>query len=201
MKILFRRFFYILFVIRVIPHIILLFIHPSSVFLRKEKDVWIKTIKNENNYNLSNYLWILRLPEYRSVFYLRIGGLKKLISWLAPGQNNLYFRESSRYGAGFVIQHGHSSRIAPDSIGKNCQIWQNVTIGVDKPHMPHARPIIGDNVRIFTGAIVVGNITIGNNVTIGAGSVVVKNVPPNCTVVGNPAYIIRRNGNKVIESL
>ena len=46
-----------------------------------------------------------------------------------------------------------------------------------------------------------GPIKIGNNVVIGAGSVVTKSVPDNCTVVGNPARIIRRDGIKVNESL
>ena len=47
----------------------------------------------------------------------------------------------------------------------------------------------------------IGDIKIGNNVVIGAGSVVTKSVPDNCTVVGNPARIIRRDGIKVNESL
>lgn len=54
------------------------------------------------------------------------------------------------------------------------------------------RPVIGDNVKICTGAIVCGDITIGNNVIIGAGSVVFKSIPDNCVVVGNPARIIKR---------
>ena len=56
------------------------------------------------------------------------------------------------------------------------------------------RPIIGDDVKIFTGATVFGGITIGNHVTIGAGAVVSKNVPDNCTVIGNPAYIVKKDG-------
>ena len=68
----------------------------------------------------------------------------------------------------------------------------NVTIGNWK-----GLPTIGDNVSVFCGAIVVGNITIGNNVIIAAGAVVVKSVPNNCTVVGNPAYIAKLNGKKV----
>ena len=44
--------------------------------------------------------------------------------------------------------------------------------------------------------MVLGNITIGNDTIIGAGSLVLKNVPANCTAVGNPAYIINRNGIK-----
>jgi serine O-acetyltransferase len=41
----------------------------------------------------------------------------------------------------------------------------------------------------------------GNNSKAGANSVVVKNVPENFTVVGVPAYIIKRDGSKVNESL
>lgn len=44
---------------------------------------------------------------------------------------------------------------------------------------------------------VIGNINIGNNVTIGAGSVVIKSIPDNCVVVGNPARIVKKNGEKV----
>jgi serine O-acetyltransferase len=61
--------------------------------------------------------------------------------------------------------------------------------------------IIGNNVRIGTGAIVLGNIYVGDNVNIGAGAVVVKNVPSNCTVIGNPAYIVKENGIKVSKKL
>lgn len=58
-------------------------------------------------------------------------------------------------------------------------------------------PIIGDNVRIATGAIVLGEITIGDNSIIGAGAVVVKSVPANCTVIGNPARIVKLNNKRV----
>lgn len=51
-------------------------------------------------------------------------------------------------------------------------------------------PIIGNNVNLFTGAIVFGGITIGNNVNIGVGAVVNKDIPDDCTVVGNPFKII-----------
>ena len=54
------------------------------------------------------------------------------------------------------------------------------------------RPTIGNNVSIYTGAIIIGGITIGDNVKIGAGTVVVKDVPSNSVVVGSPAKILLR---------
>jgi len=59
------------------------------------------------------------------------------------------------------------------------------------------RPTIGNNVSIYTGAIVIGDINIGDNSSIGAGSVVVKDVPDNAVVVGNPAKVVKVNGIKV----
>ena len=56
-----------------------------------------------------------------------------------------------------------------------------------------ARPIvIGDDVWIGGGAIVLAGVTIGHRSVIGAGSVVTKDVPPDVVVVGNPAKIVRR---------
>ena len=57
--------------------------------------------------------------------------------------------------------------------------------------------MLGDNVTVSCGACILGNITIGNNVNVGANCVVMKNVPDNCTVAGNPALIIRKDGEKV----
>lgn len=49
-------------------------------------------------------------------------------------------------------------------------------------------PIIGDNVSIGTGAIVVGPIHIGNNVVIGACSYVDKDIPDNAKVIGRSIF-------------
>ena len=52
--------------------------------------------------------------------------------------------------------------------------------------------IIGDDVWIGGGAIVLAGVTIGDRSVIGAGSVVTKDVPSDVVVVGNPAKIVRR---------
>ena len=74
-------------------------------------------------------------------------------------------------------------------IGKNCSIYQNVTIGSDGN--PEHVPTIGDNVTIYANAVVFGKITVGNNAKIGAGAVVFHDVPENSVVAGNPAKIIK----------
>lgn len=80
-------------------------------------------------------------------------------------------------------------------IGKNCVIYQNVTIGTKSKAVEkdiNSYPKIGDNVIIYAGACVVGGIKIGNNVIIGANTVVTTDVPDNSLVVGNPARILPR---------
>ena len=52
-------------------------------------------------------------------------------------------------------------------------------------------PIIGDNVYIGAGAIIIGKVHIGNNVKIGAGAIVVTDVPDNATAVCEKARIIQ----------
>ena len=54
---------------------------------------------------------------------------------------------------------------------------------------------------IGSGAKVIGPCVIGNNVKIGANAVVAKDVPDNCTVVGVPAYIVKKDGINVRMSL
>lgn len=59
--------------------------------------------------------------------------------------------------------------------------------------LEHAKPIvIGDDVWIGGGAIVMQGITIGTGSTVAAGAVVTKDVEPYTVVAGSPARLIRR---------
>jgi serine O-acetyltransferase len=99
---------------------------------------------------------------------------------------------------GLFIQHGFATIISARKIGKNCWINQQVTIGYLNDT---DCPTIGENVFIYAGAKIIGKVRVGDNSIVGANAVVIKDVPDNCTVVGVPAYIVRRNGVKVKESL
>ncbi len=79
-------------------------------------------------------------------------------------------------------------------IGKNATFQPDIVIG--KKEVDGGCPVIGDNFYICAGARVYGDIKIGNNVRIGPNSCVYKDVPNNCIVVGNPAYIIKLDGQK-----
>lgn len=89
-------------------------------------------------------------------------------------------------GEGFRVYHSVGIVIGHEVvIGKNCEIFQNVTIGSNrKENNGRYMPIIGDNVQIGAGAVVVGAIIIGDNVKIGANTYVDKDVPDNSVVVG-----------------
>ena len=107
---------------------------------------------------------------------------------------------SVQIGQRFHLMHfGLGVVIHPYTVvGNDVWIYQDVTIGV-KHHGDYFKLTIGDNVFIGAGAKILGEgeMSIGNNSVIGANSVVLNNIPANAVVVGNPARIIKLNGEKV----
>ncbi|MCM3116042.1 serine acetyltransferase [Neobacillus sp. MER 74] len=153
-------------------------------------DFYSKGINNLNN-KLS-YL-LINSRTFRTIFIYRIKNIfiQQLFKILFPPMKDLEIGGSIE--GGLCIYHGYATVIQPHKIGKNCSIWQNVTIG-RRPREGRDidSPTIGNNVNIYTGAIVIGGINIGNNVDIGAGSVVTKDIPDNCSVIGNPFRVIKK---------
>lgn len=145
-----------------------------------------------------------RQPIFRNLLYFRAGkggmGAQILLAIarrLYPPDGLLFLDASCTIGGGLYIQHGFSTIVNAD-LGEQCWINQQVTIGFKDAS---GRPRLGNQVRVSAGAKVLGPIVVGENVAIGANAVVVKNVPPNCTVVGVPAYIVRRDGQRVRQEL
>lgn len=101
-------------------------------------------------------------------------------------------------GDGVFIDHGMGVVIGETTvIGDNCTIYQGVTLGGTGKDKGKRHPTIGNNVVIGSGAKVLGPFTVGDNSKIAANAVVLSEVPPNCTVVGVPGRIVKRNNVKV----
>ena len=197
--------------LKALPHILLFRRSSSRAILEKDMLRWFQVYKPKLHKNtVSNVLiWLLDThPEFRNLFYARIGrytGMRgKTLLFLArksytPPKETLRFGEPLNIGPGFFARVGFGTIVGAEKIGENCWINPGVTVGYKD--YKGGMPIIGNNVYIGAGAKILGSITIGDNVIIGANAVVTRNVPPNCTVAGVPARIIKRDGVRVKESL
>lgn len=91
-------------------------------------------------------------------------------------------------GKGLKIVHGDGVYLNCKSIGENVTIFQGVTLGANKGSKNI--PTVKDNVTLYVGAVVVGDIVLHNNCTVGANAFVNKSVSADDTVVGIPAVSI-----------
>jgi len=80
-------------------------------------------------------------------------------------------------------------------IGKGVVIFQHVTIGANA--LPDSQgkgnPVIGDDVFIGAGAMIIGGVTIGDRCRIGANTLVCQDMPPDSVAVSSPTRIIRKD--------
>ena len=132
-------------------------------------------------------------PEFRTLYYYRLRRAGSLTAALAtaaailwPGERTLHLA-CSEIGPGLFIQHGFATIVAARRLGANCWINQQVTIGFTKKDQ---RPVLGDNVFVYAGAKVFGDVMIGDGATVGANAVVLTDVPPGYTAVGVPARLL-----------
>lgn len=167
---------------------------PNRKLIEEDLDHWKEIFHWTDDYVTTIKRLFVDKPEYRNLYYYRIGGKRgfsRLMNFCYPPEPTLYIW-SQTIGGGLFIQHGFSTVIAAERIGRHCFINQQVTIG----YKGDKAPVLGDNVIVTCGAKVLGNITVGNNVVIGANAVVVKDVPNDVVVGGVPATIIKKNDTK-----
>jgi len=108
---------------------------------------------------------------------------------------------AAQLGRRLMIDHGMGVVIGETAIvGNDVTLYQGVTLGgTGSDNSSRKRhPTICDCVFVGNNANILGDITVGENSRVGAGSVVLRDVPPNSTVVGVPAHIVYRNGQRVL---
>ena len=86
---------------------------------------------------------------------------------------------------GGIVIHQHAV------IGDRCLIHQNVTIGnAGRGVARDQGPVIGNDVELGVGAVVLGHVKVGDGARIGANVVVYIDVPPNVTLVANSPRLL-----------
>lgn len=79
------------------------------------------------------------------------------------------------------------------TVGSNLTIIAPTTLGTKSfISYPKLGIRLGNNVIVYAGSRIIGEVSIGDNVAVAANAVVVKNVPANCVVGGVPAKILKR---------
>ena len=153
--------------------------------------------------------------EFRTIIWYRIASylvskhnvfarfayvIVKLIQIHLANKSGIEINAATPIGKGLRIAHVGNIIIAGGvKIGENCTIHQCVTIGRSFSGSKAGCPTIGNNVIIFPGSVVVGNIIIGDNSVIGANSLIIDDVPANSVMGGVPAKVLSNDSSKVIS--
>lgn len=169
---------------RFLPHILFYFLDSNKSKIRSD----VNSFKD----------FVYRLcwdVTYRNIFYYRVGRKQILFSWLAPRCPYTKISQDMIVGKTFRMEHAFLTFVNAKRVGDNFFCFHNVTIGANGRE--GGVPTIGDKVTFCCGSSALGNITIGNNVTIGVSTLILNDVPDNCTVVGNPAVIVKLKGEKM----
>ena len=122
----------------------------------------------------------------------------RAISQTARFFTGIEIHPGAKIGKGLMIDHGMGVVIGETTeIGDNCTLYQGVTLGGTGKDVGKRHPTLGNNVMVGAGAKVLGPFKIGDNTKIAANAVVLEEIPDNCTAVGIPAKIVRKEGMKV----
>lgn len=173
--------------------------------LKEDIDVYVSYADTPDRYrsrsHFRNFLTLFFGRNcFRYIFYFRLGNHARVLRFFFPtpyDSTTIECPHSELEGGGLFLSHAFGTILNVDHIGKGCCFCQNTTFGNLYKDGRWQRPYVGRNVMVGANVVVLGGVHVGDNVRIGAGSVVTKDIPDNCTVVGNPARIIRKDGIKV----
>ncbi len=139
---------------------------------------------------------IHRLAHF--LYKKRIVFFSRLLSYINRFITGVDVHPAAKIGNRVFIDHGLGVVIGESvEIGDNVIIYQGVTLGGTGKDTGKRHPTIGNNVIISSGAKVLGPLKVGDNCKIGAGAVLLNDIPPNCTVVGVPARIVKRDNYQI----
>jgi len=167
-------------------------------------------VVRERDPAIKSSMEVLLYPSFKAILWYRVAHklfLRKHYFWArwvsqrTVRKTGIEIHPGAKIGKGLFIDHGSGVIIGETvEIGDNVTLYQGVTLGGTGKEQGKRHPTLQDNVMVSAGAKILGSFTIGENSKIGAGSVVLKEIPPNCTVVGVPGRIVKRNEKRVLRS-
>jgi serine O-acetyltransferase len=173
--------------------LLLLPLGPARATVDADVDRWVTVVALPVPPGRARLALLASYPEFRTLFYYRLrragvvsAALAAVAAVVYPGERTLHLA-CSEIGPGLFIQHGFATIVAARRVGRNCWINQQVTIGFTRPD---DRPTIGDDVFVYAGAKVLGDVTVGDGACVGANAVVLSDVPAGAVAVGVPARIL-----------
>ncbi len=134
-----------------------------------------------SNYRIANRLLKLNIPI-----------IPRFISEMAHSETGIDIHPKAEIGEKFTIDHGTGVVIGSTCVlGNNIKIYQGVTLGaksfpLDDDGNPikgiPRHPIVEDNVVIYSGATILGRVTIGEGSIIGGNVWITRSLPANSKV-------------------
>jgi serine O-acetyltransferase len=132
-------------------------------------------------HRLAHWLWQRRLTTFA-----------RFVSHVGRFLTGIEIHPGAKIGRRFFIDHGMGVVIGETAeIGDDVTLYQGVTLGGTSTQRIKRHPTIEESVTIFSGAKVLGPVTVGRHSRVGAGSVLVTSVPPHSTVVGIPGKVVK----------
>jgi serine O-acetyltransferase len=116
----------------------------------------------------------------------------RIVAWLSRFLTNIDIHPGATIGHRFFIDHGAGVVIGETAeVGDDVTLYHGVTLGGTTWSPGKRHPTLEDGVVVGAGAKILGPIAIGRGTRVGANSVVIEGTPPEVTVVGIPAKVVR----------
>ena len=169
----------------------------------------LKSIKSRDPAARNIFEIFFLYSGFHALIYYRIGNffyrhrlffIARLISQTGRFFTGIEIHPGATIGRGLFIDHGSGVVIGETAeIGDECTLYQGVTLGGTGKDTGKRHPTLGNGVLVGAGAKVLGPFRVGDRAKIAAGAVVLNEIPDNCTAVGAPARVVRRDGQRPFD--
>ncbi len=168
--------------------------------VKKRLDEDLRAIRNGDPAAKSDVEIVLTYPGFYAIAAYRVANAldkhevplyPRLITEHAHSQTGIDIHPSAQIGRSFFIDHGTGIVIGETTvIGDHVKLYQGVTLGGLSPkasqHGTKRHPTIEDNVILYAGATVLGDVTVGEGSILGGNVWITESVPSNSTVYYKP---------------